>query len=46
MPDKTFLDTNIIVYAHDRASPERKAKSQRYCSSVFAVAAASFRLRS
>ncbi len=28
MPDKVFLDTNIIVYAHDKASPDRKAKSQ------------------
>ena len=28
MPGKVFLDTNIIVYAHDTASPDRRAKSQ------------------
>ncbi len=29
MTDRAFLDTNILVYAHDAASPEKKAKSQQ-----------------
>jgi len=28
MPDKVFLDTNILVYAHDKENPDKKAKSQ------------------
>ncbi|MBT3296287.1 MAG: PIN domain-containing protein [Verrucomicrobia bacterium] len=28
MPAKVFLDANIIVYAHDRARPDRRAQSQ------------------
>ena len=28
MNDKVFLDTNIIVYAHDDAAPEKKAKAE------------------
>ncbi len=29
MPDKVFFDTNILVYAHDEESPDKKAKSQK-----------------
>ena len=28
MPDKVFFDTNVLVYAHDLESAEKKAKSQ------------------
>lgn len=28
MSDKVFFDTNVIVYAHDLGSPEKRAKSQ------------------
>ncbi len=28
MPDKVFFDTNVLVYAHDSTSPNKKAKSQ------------------
>ncbi len=28
MPDSVFLDTNVLVYAHDAGSPEKKARSQ------------------
>ena len=28
MPDKAFLDTNILVYAHDRETPEKSSKAQ------------------
>ncbi len=28
MRDKVFLDTNILVYAHDDGAPEKKAKAQ------------------
>ena len=32
MPDKTFLDTNIIVYAHDSVnSPKPCATAERRC---------------
>ena len=27
MPDKSFIDTNILVYAFDNSSPEKKQKS-------------------
>jgi predicted nucleic acid-binding protein len=27
MPDKYFIDTNILVYSFDRTSPEKRAKS-------------------
>ena len=40
MPDKVFLDTNIIVYAHDKASPDRKAKSQAILFECLLLAAA------
>jgi predicted nucleic acid-binding protein len=28
MPDKVFFDTNVLVYAHDAASLEKKEKSR------------------
>ena len=28
MPDRFFIDTNVLVYAHDSASPEKKERSQ------------------
>ena len=28
MPDKVFLDTSILVYAHDKTTPDKMAKSQ------------------
>lgn len=28
MSDRVFLDTNIVVYAHDKTDPDKKAKSQ------------------
>ncbi len=28
MPGRVFFDTNILVYAHDSESPEKKARSQ------------------
>jgi predicted nucleic acid-binding protein len=28
MSDRVFLDTNVLVYAHDAASPDKKQKSQ------------------
>ena len=28
MPDKVFLDTNILVYAHDKENPDKRARSQ------------------
>ena len=28
MKDKVFLDTNIIVYAHDRSSGDKHAAAQ------------------
>ncbi len=29
MSDRFFLDTNVLVYAHDSVSPEKKARSQQ-----------------
>ena len=29
MPDRVFLDTNIIVYAHDVASPKKRDAAQK-----------------
>jgi predicted nucleic acid-binding protein len=28
MPDRAFLDTNILVYAHDAGSPDKQRKSR------------------
>jgi len=28
MPDSIFLDTNVLVYAHDAASPEKRQRCQ------------------
>ena len=29
MSDKIFLDTNVLVYAHDSSEPDKKDKSQK-----------------
>jgi predicted nucleic acid-binding protein len=28
MPDPVFVDSNILVYAHDRSNPAKQAKAQ------------------
>lgn len=28
MPDRAFLDTNILIYAHDAGSPDKQRKSR------------------
>ena len=28
MSDRTFLDTNVLVYAYDRSDPQKQAKAQ------------------